>query len=145
MSKKGTLQKAAHELLPAPRFLFKVEEQMGAAGVIGEKRNRLALYLACLTPAPEKPVSMLVKGSTSSGKSNLVKGMLSVIPGDIVISRSSFSGKALAYGSEELAGKISTWLRKRKVCRRYTGKMEGITETILSGYSGGAGGNRTHA
>jgi hypothetical protein len=24
-----------------------------------------------------------------------------------------------------------------------TGKMEGITETILSGYSGGAGGNRT--
>ena len=34
---------------------------------------------------------------------------------------------------------------KRRVHQRYTEKMEGITETILSGYSGGAGGNRTHA
>lgn len=106
MSKERRLQKAARELLADPRFLFSVGEQIGAAGVIGEKRNRLALYLACLTSASEKPVSVLVKGGTSSGKSNLVKAVLSLVPSDLVVSRSSYSGKALAYGAEELEGKI---------------------------------------
>jgi integrase len=46
---------------------------------------------------------------------------------------------------------VSAWSRDPLVLlhggvhQRYTEKMEGITETNLSGYFGGAGGNRTHA
>jgi hypothetical protein len=140
MSKKRALQKAARELLEDPRFLFRVGEQIGAAGVIGETRNRLALYLACLTTALEKPVSMLVQGKTSSGKSNLVKAVLSLVPSDLVVSRSSFSGKALAYGAKDLAGKIIHLAEHRggKDAQFYVRLLqsEGVVEhesTVVSG------------
>jgi hypothetical protein len=100
------IQAAALELLRDPKLLFLVKEQVGTAGVVGEGRNRLVLFLACLTSALDKVVSVLVKGSTSTGKNNLTKKVLSLIPPAKVLTRSSFSEKTLAYGAEELAGKI---------------------------------------
>jgi hypothetical protein len=110
MTKKPKTDKkiraAASALLGNPRFLYEVGEQVGTAGVVGEHHNRLVLYLACLTSSMEKAVSVLVKGSTSTGKNNLTKAVLKLIPPNTVLTRSSFSSKALAHGSEELAGKI---------------------------------------
>jgi hypothetical protein len=97
---------AALELLRNPRFLFNAKQRIGAGGVLGEDRNRLVLYLACLTSLLKNVVSVLVKGATSTGKNNLVRAVLSLIPLELVLTRSSFSKKALAYGSDELAGKI---------------------------------------
>jgi hypothetical protein len=64
------------------------------------------LYLACLTSALDKVVSVLVKGPTSTGKNNLTKTVLTLVPPEKLMTRSSFSNKALAYGSETLSGKI---------------------------------------
>lgn len=97
---------AAMDLLRDRQFLFRVGRQIASAGVVGEERNRLILYLACLTAAFEKKVSILVKGPTSTGKNNLAKAVLSLIPRELVLTRSSFSEKALAHGTVELAGKI---------------------------------------
>jgi hypothetical protein len=99
-------QAAALELLRDPKFLFQAGQQVGAAGVVGEHRNRLVLYLVCVTSALEKVVSVLVKGPTSTGKNNLTKAALSLNSPEMVLTRSSFSKKALAYGADELAGKI---------------------------------------
>jgi len=106
MKKKQTLLKVAMELIKDPKFLFNIGQQIGVAGVIGENRNRLVLFLACLTSAQEKPVSILVKGPTGSGKNNLVKAGLSVVPKEVLITRSSFSDKALAHGDTKLTQKI---------------------------------------
>jgi energy-coupling factor transporter ATP-binding protein EcfA2 len=73
---------------------------------VGEQQNRLILYLACLTASLKSGVSVLVKGPSSTGKSNLVKTVLSLVPPEKVLTRSSFSKKTLAYTTEELAGKI---------------------------------------
>lgn len=100
------LQATAAALLRNPKFLFEVVQRIGDAGVVGEHRNRLVLYLACVTSALDKLVSVLVKGSTSTGKNNLTKAVLSLIPPEKVLTRSCFSNKALAYGAAELAGKI---------------------------------------
>jgi hypothetical protein len=97
---------AALELLRSPDFLYQVRRLVGAAGVVGEHENRLILYLACLTGYLDREVSVLVKGPSSTGKSNLVKTVLSLIPPEKLLTRSSFSRKALAYGEEDLAGKI---------------------------------------
>jgi hypothetical protein len=97
---------AALALLRDAQFLFLVKQEVGAAGVVGEGDNRLVLYLACLTSALDKVVSVLVKGSTSTGKNNLTKTVLSLVPPEKLLTRSSLSKTALAYGSEELAGKI---------------------------------------
>jgi len=100
------LQAAALTLLRDPTFLFEVGQQVGTAGVVGERQNRLVLYLACLTSSLEKVVSILVKGPTSTGKNNLTKAVLSLIPPERVLTRSSLSKKALVYGGTELSGTI---------------------------------------
>lgn len=92
--------------LSDPEFLYIVKQRVGIEGVVGEGQNLLILYLACLTTSLDKAVSVLVKGPSSTGKSNLTKTLLSVVPPEKVLTRSSFTGKALAYGSGELAGKI---------------------------------------
>ena len=106
MKGKQQVRKAARDLLRDPQFLFHAGQQIGAAGVVGEDRSRLLIYLACLTCALEKPISILVKGPTSTGKNNLVKAVLSLVPEESVVTRSSFSNKALAHGATTLAKKI---------------------------------------
>jgi predicted transcriptional regulator len=106
VKRKAQIQKAARQLIEDPHFLFNVGQQIGAAGVIGEDRNRLVIYLSCLSSALEKPVSVLIKGPTSTGKNNLVKAVLSLVPEELVVTRSSFSNKALAHGATTLAKKI---------------------------------------
>jgi hypothetical protein len=75
-------------------------------GVVGEERNRLILLLAGIGRTLPEPPSVLVKGSSSSGKSTLVKDSVQLFPPDSVLERAGLSGKALAYGSDSLANKI---------------------------------------
>jgi energy-coupling factor transporter ATP-binding protein EcfA2 len=96
----------ALSLLRCPEFLYLVNRRVGGEGVVGETQNRLVLYLACLTSALDKVVSVLVKGPSSTGKSNLTKTVLSLVPPEKLLTRSSFSKKTFAYTAEELAGKV---------------------------------------
>jgi hypothetical protein len=95
----------ATALLRDPKFLFHVSKEIEAQGVVGEKRNGLALVLTMLT-AKIDPVSALVAGPSSSGKSNLVRAGLRLMPHGVVIERSSMSAKAPVHGKEPLGGKI---------------------------------------
>jgi hypothetical protein len=140
-------------LLGDPKFLFEVGEKVGTAGVVGERRNRLVLYLACVTSAFDKLVSVLVKGPTSTGKNNLTKAVLSLIPPEKVLTRSSFSNKALAYGADELAGKILYLVEHKggKDAQFYTrllqseGALNHEVTTVAGGFRGTAVAVRTGA
>ena len=100
MKGKQQILKHALKFLGDPNFLFNLGRQIEAAGVTGEGRNRLLLYLACATSMFANPVSILMKGPTSTGKNNLVKAVLSLVPKELVVTRSSFSNKALAHGTK---------------------------------------------
>jgi len=100
------IRRAALELLREPRFLFRVGQRIAEMGIVGEVQNRLTLFLAALTKDSKKSVSVLVKGPTSSGKNNLVRAVVRLLPPEWVVVRSSLTTKALAYGSESLSGKI---------------------------------------
>ena len=99
------LQKMVVELLRERTSLFLVKEEI-ARGVIGEDENILRVFLACLTRSMPDPVSILVKGPSASGKSNLVRNVLKVMPPEVVIERSSFSPQALVSSDTDLTGKI---------------------------------------
>ena len=96
----------ANKLLRDPALLFRVSNQLEAAGVVGEKTNGVVITLATLTTQIPPPVSVMVKGPSSSGKSNLVVGALSLLPDAMVINRTGLSPKALAYGEGDLDGKV---------------------------------------
>ncbi len=100
------LTKKARQLLGDPFFLYKAGQRVGDLGVVGEKRNRQVLILAEMSKALPEPTSVLVKGPTSSGKSNLVKTTLRLFPANCVVERAGLSRKALAHGKGSLAHKI---------------------------------------
>jgi hypothetical protein len=106
MKSKTKKQRAAVELLKHEGFLYLAGCKLKKLGLIGERRNSLILFLACLTSAFDYPVSVIVKGATSGGKSNLIKAVLRLIPSRFVISRTSLSGKAPAHSKKAVAHRI---------------------------------------
>jgi hypothetical protein len=96
----------AQSLLADPLFLDKASQKVGDFGVVGEKRNRLILILAGIARTLPEPPSVLVSGSTSSGKSTLVNTSLRLFPPDCIVERAGLSGKALVHGKGSLAHKI---------------------------------------
>src|ERR1700722_18377857 len=96
----------ARLLVRDPFFLYKAGKKIGELGVVGEKRNRLILTLAGIARTFPDPPSVLVKGSTSSGKSTLVRTSLKLFPPNCILERAGLSKKALAHGKVSLAHKI---------------------------------------
>jgi hypothetical protein len=88
------------------RFLFRVGQAIQSLGVIGERRNCLILTLAAMTRVFDAPVSILVKGAPSTGKSTMVKKVIELHPASLRIERASLSEKALAHGQEPMSQKI---------------------------------------
>lgn len=99
-------QEAALQLLRDPQFLYRLGQKLHEMGVVGEEKNCLTLFLATVTRSLDHPISVLIKGPTSSGKNNAVRNVVSLLPPECVITRSSLTKKALAYGTEDLSGKV---------------------------------------
>jgi len=80
--------------------LEQVEEEVKRAGLAGETGNAKRLYLALTSRLLSFPVSIVVKGTSSSGKSYIVKTVILLFPGAAYIERTGLSPKALAYSNE---------------------------------------------
>jgi len=97
---------AALRLIRNSSFFFLLVQKIREMGIVGEKRNCLVLFLAGLTKNLDKPVSVIEKGSSSTGKSELLKTVTALFPPECVLTRSSLSGKAPAHGTDELNGTL---------------------------------------
>ena len=100
------IRKDAEELLHRPHFLGHLLEKFRELGLVGEEHNALILFLAGLTRYFHDPVSVLVRGLTSSGKSHLVKTVLQLFPQKSVLNFSSITDKAFVRGRGNLTGKL---------------------------------------
>ena len=61
------LRAAALMLIRDSQFLYRIGEKLRELGIVGERRNGLTLFLAAVTKDLDQPMSVLVKGPTSSG------------------------------------------------------------------------------
>jgi hypothetical protein len=104
LSKK--IHAAALTLIRDPKFLFRIVQKVGELGIVGEKRNGLVFFLAAITKNLDRSVSVLEKGESSTGKSELVKAVIRLLPPESVLVRASLSKTAPVHGTEDLAGKI---------------------------------------
>jgi DNA primase len=108
--KKKNLRKAiraaALRLIGDPLFLFRVVQAIAEMGIVGEKRNILILFLAALTKDFDKSVSVLEKGASSTGKSEVVRSVIRIMPPECVLMRASLSKMAPVHGAGDLSGKI---------------------------------------
>jgi hypothetical protein len=92
----------AGELLKCNDILSKFSRLCNSLGLVGEDINSKLLYLALTTRLREKPVSIALKGTSSSGKSYTVEKVLLTMPPSAYYALSSLSERALAYSEEPL-------------------------------------------
>ena len=72
-------------------------------GFTGEHRNARLIYLAVTSRILDDPVSIAVKGLSSSGKSYTVVSVLKFFPGEAVITMTAMSERALVYMEDDFA------------------------------------------
>lgn len=100
------LEKEALALLKRPHLLETIQEWLGDIGIIGEDINKICLWLFFLSRKTEKPIHCVCFGQSSSGKSELVKKVLSTVPEEDVLEFSSMTANSLYYRDTNLIGKV---------------------------------------
>ena len=95
--------KDCKELASDPTLLDKFAADIEACGLSGETRNAKILYLALTSRWLQSPVSVVVKGPSSGGKSFLVKRALRFFPESAYYELSAMSEKVLAYSTEPVS------------------------------------------
>ena len=94
------LLEEAREFLLRPDILSELVRLTRELGHAGDDENVAALHLALAT-VRLGPASVLIKGSSSSGKSHLLETALKLWPGEVYTFRSGASERWLAYTSED--------------------------------------------
>jgi hypothetical protein len=98
----------AHRHTPPPwagdqDILGKLLRALRVCGLVGENRNAKLTYLAVASQILSDPVSLAMKGLSSSGKSFTVDTVLRFFPEDALIVMTAMSERALIYMKEEFA------------------------------------------
>ena len=97
----------ARELLSDPYLFRLLLTDIEKAGLVGEKRNALAIYIIATSRFLEEPMTAYIKGGSSGGKNTVAKKVLKFFPADAVVAGSSVSEHAIDYaGPNRLAHKI---------------------------------------
>jgi len=88
-------------------ILSAVYETIKADGLIGEATNAKLLTLGAVSLLRGEPISAIIKGTSSVGKSEVIKCVTKTLPAEMIVERQSMSERALAYmGKDGLKNKI---------------------------------------
>jgi hypothetical protein len=96
----------AEALAQQPDILAVLAAVIHRAGVVGEDRAVKLLYLVTTSRLLDRPVSAVVKGPSSAGKSYVAEQVLRFFGASAYYSLSSMSERALAYSEEPLSHRM---------------------------------------
>lgn len=97
------------QLALLPDILDAVVNTVRQRGLVGENRNAQLLYLAGTSrvlPKPDRPVSVVIKGTSAAGKSYTMEVVLDLFPPEAWLGGTSMTPKALIYTEEEFKHRI---------------------------------------
>ena len=99
--------KEAQDFLRKPFLMQRTNEMIGKAGVIGEERNRLLMYVIFTSRKREHPLHIISLGSSGTGKTHLQEKVSELIPQEDKIEITSLTDNAFYYfGQRELQNKL---------------------------------------
>lgn len=94
-------------LLQDPNLISRLGDDLAACGVVGERTNLVAGYLAAVSRKLEKPLAVLIQSSSAAGKSSLMEAVLNLVPPEERLQYSAMTGQSLFYlGETNLQHKI---------------------------------------
>lgn len=96
-AEKAWADQRVRELACDGDILARVYETMKDGGLVGEERNAKLLTLVAVTMYLGRPMSVLIGGESSGGKSYLLKQLIKTLPKSMVVELQSVSNMGLAY------------------------------------------------
>ena len=96
----------AEKLLADPKLLDRFHASLARDGVVGEEKAATTILLAAVTRKTKRPVHLVLKAASSSGKNFLTNAVISRLPKQDVITISDMSPHALQYLQGSLRGKV---------------------------------------
>jgi DNA-binding MarR family transcriptional regulator len=100
-------KKAALNYLKAPDLLKRTNQDIGKAGIVGEKVNRLLMYIAFTSRLREQPLHIISLGASGTGKTYLQEKIAGLIPEQDIIEITVLSDNAFYYfNQKELQHKL---------------------------------------
>ncbi len=97
---------ACRELAESRDILTEFASDLARTGVVGEERTAKILFLAVVSRFFSRPVSCVVKGPSSGGKSFVTERVIRFFPTSAYVTRSAWSEHSLAYGEESLKHRV---------------------------------------
>lgn len=88
------------EFLKSETLVEEIRKDLYKIGLVGEKKNGLMVYLACVSRILEDPISIIMKGSSSAGKSFIIKTVLKLFPESCKKVFSHMSAKSMLHMSK---------------------------------------------
>ena len=105
------------DLALEPRILDRFAEDLEGSGVVGEERMGKTVYLTINSRFLDQPVSLAIKGPSSSGKSKTAERVLRFVPKTAYKYLSSMSAKSLIYDPEPISHRMLV-LAEGAACQR---------------------------
>jgi hypothetical protein len=96
----------ASRLLRSERFFRLYLNAAARAGLVGEEKNALVLFLVGISRLLSHPVNLFIKGASSSGKNFLAKTALKFFPPECVVEISSSSDTSWSYQGNNLEHRV---------------------------------------
>jgi hypothetical protein len=93
-------RQAALDFLKSEKLMQRIQKDVGALGVVGEDMNMLTGFLACTSRKLNKPLAIIIKSTSSAGKSSLMNALLSLFPEEEQVLFSAMTGQSLFYMGE---------------------------------------------
>ncbi|QJW98515.1 hypothetical protein [Frigoriglobus tundricola] len=85
----------ANELLAAPDLIKRITDDIGMAGVAGERELAVTVYLIGVSRLLPRPLAGIIRGSSSSGKSYAVEKVSALFPPECVLHATQMTPQAL--------------------------------------------------
>ena len=93
--------------LKRPDLLEQLGEYLGRAGIVGEEKSRLLIYLVALSHGTDAPLHALVQGTSGSGKTHLITKISELLPPEDVIALTRVTDSSFYnYGRQDLQHKL---------------------------------------
>jgi len=122
------------ELAHEPDILSRVYEVMQDGGLVGEERNAKLLTLVAVTMYLNRPMSVLIGGDSSGGKSYLLKQLIKTLPDSMVVQLQSVSNMGLAYmGRDALKRKFLALYELGGLGREGSEAIEQLKQLLTEG------------
>jgi hypothetical protein len=142
-------KEAAQQFLQQQNLMQVTNDCIGKSGVIGERYNRLLMYIIFTSRKRENPLHVISFGSSGAGKSHLQEKLAELIPEEDKITSTSLTSNALYYmgeydmqhkviliedmdGAEAVLYALRELISKQQIIKLVPQKdSKGITKTIM--------------